>query len=193
MLKVLERKGMVRSEYVVPDRPSGPGRANILFMPTARAHDLFARLAVEATHDEEWENVKARVLSALRSGEESDYDDLLQELLAMMPQTSSPLAYGAEVITALLLTLRQAKQKFGPHSPIGLLLDNTAGRLGMSMLAGLAFGLSATHRANEHLLANLPEHIRRYEEAVQELSAERTELLRGLVGETVAVLRGEAR
>jgi len=193
MLRVLERKGMVRSEYVVPDRPPGPGRANVLFAPTALADELFARLSVDAGRDEEWEEVKARVLSALKAGRAADYDDLLRDLLALMPRTRSPLAYAAEVITALLLTLREAKYKFGPRSPLGLLLDNTASKLGMSMLAGLAFGLSATQRVNERLWANLPEHIRRYEAAVQELSAERAQSLRDFVGEMVAALRAEGR
>lgn len=191
MLKLLERKGMVRSEYAVPDRPPGPGRANILFVPTPLAHELFARLAADMARDEEWEEVKARVLSAFRSGKAADYDELLRDLLALMPRTNSPLAYAAEVITALLLTLRQAKQALGPHSPLGMLLDNTVGKLGMSMLAGLAFGLSATHRANERVLTNLPEHVRRYEAAVQELSAEAAQLLRDFVGEMVTALRGE--
>ena len=191
MLKLLERKGMVRSEYVVPDRPPGPGRASILFVPTPLAHELVARLAAETTRDEEWEEVKARLLSAVRSGKAADHDELLRDLLALMPRTSSPLAYAAEVITALLLTLRQAKQKLGPRTPLGMLLDNTAGKLGMSMLAGLAFGLSATHRVNERLLANLPEHVRRYEAAVQELSAEAAQSLRDFVGEMIAALQTE--
>lgn len=191
MLKLLERKGMVRSEYVVPDRPPGPGRANILFIPTPAAHELVARLAADATRDEEWEDVKARVLTALRSGEAADYDELLRDLLMLIPTTNSPLAYAAEVITALLITLHQTKQRLGPRSPLGMLLNNTAGKLGMSMLAGLAFGLSATRQVNERILANLPEHVRRYEAAVQELSVEADQALRDFVGEMVTALQGQ--
>lgn len=193
MMRVLERKGMVCSEYVVPDRPPGPGRANILFAPTPLAHELVARLAVEAGRDEEWEEVKARVLMALRSGGPPGYEDLLGEILARMPETRSPLAYAAEVLTALLLSLREAKHKFGPRSPLGILLDNTAGKMGMSMLAGLAFGLSAADRVNDRaharLRANLPDHIRRYEAAVQELDGARAQALREFVGDMVATLR----
>ncbi len=193
MMKLLESKGMVRSEYIVPDRPLGPGRANILFAPTPVTHELFARLTADMARDEEWEEVKARVLTALRSGEAADYDDLLRDLLVLIPTTSSPLAYAGEVITALLITLHQTKQRLGPCSPLGMLLDNTAGKLGMSMLAGLAFGLSATHQVNERILANLPEHVRRYEAAVQELSAEAAQSLRDFVGEMVAALRKKER
>ncbi|MDO8690061.1 MAG: helix-turn-helix domain-containing protein [Dehalococcoidia bacterium] len=189
MLKVLERKGMVRSEYLVADKPTRQGRANIVFAPTDHAHELFARLAGEDERDEEWEGVKARVLGALQEGRASDYDDLVRDVLDLMPRTRSPLAYSAEVITALLLNLYEAKQKFGPRSPLGMLLDNTAGKLGMSMLAGLAFGLSTTRRVNERLPANLPETVRRYEVAVGELSTERAQTLRDFVGEMVAALQ----
>lgn len=193
MLKVLERKGMVRSEYAIAERPPGPGRANVLFAPTPLAHEMFDRLAADAGHDEEWEQVKARVLSALRSGATVDYDDLARDILALLPKTRSPLAYAAEVITVLLLNLHEAKCKFGPRSPLGLLLDNTAGKLGMSMLAGLAFGLSATHRARQRLWNDLPGQIRRYEAAVQELSVERTQALREFVGEVVSALHATSR
>lgn len=188
MLKVLERKGMVRSEYAIAERPPGPGRASVLFAPTPLAQELFARLATESGRDEEWEQVKARVLSALRSNAGVDYDALVRDILALVPKTRSPLAYAAEVITVLLLNLHEAKCKFGPRSPLGMLLDNTAGKLGMSMLAGLAFGLSITHRARQRLWNDLPNQIRRYEAAVQELSAERTQVLREYVGEVVSAL-----
>lgn len=191
MLRVLERKDMVRSDYTLGERPAGPGRASIVFVPTAQAHELFARLAAESGRDEEWEEVKARVLTALRRGRATDRAELLSYVLAQMPQTNSPLAYAAEVITALLLTLRAAKHRFGPRSPLAMILDNTAGRFGMSMLVGLAFGLSATQRANDRLLANLPQLIGHYEAAVQDLTAERVQALRDFVGEMVVVLRAE--
>ncbi len=193
MLRVLERKGMVRSEYVVPDRPPGPGRASVLFAPTPLADELFARPGADAALDEEWEAVRARVLTALRSGEAAIRNDLLRDIVALVPNTRSPLAYAGEVITVLLLNLHEAKHKFGPRSPLGMLLENTAGKLGMSMLAGLAFGLSATHRARERLWVDLPKHIRRYEAAVQELSAERAQALREFVGEVVSALRAASR
>jgi len=49
MLRLLEGKGMVSSEYVMPKVTSGPGRSSILFFPTAEAIDLFSRLR-EARH-----------------------------------------------------------------------------------------------------------------------------------------------
>ncbi|MDO8670456.1 MAG: helix-turn-helix domain-containing protein [Dehalococcoidia bacterium] len=192
MLRVLERKGMLRAEYSLQQRAPGPGRANILFAPTPLAHELFARLAADAVFDNEWEDVKARVLTALRE-KGTNYDELLREILAHMPQTRSPLAYTGEVLTALLLTLREAKQKFGPRSPLVMLLDNTVSKLGMSMLAGLAFGLSASHDVSGRIRANLPEYVRRYEAAVQELSGEKMQALRDFVGETVAALQAEGR
>lgn len=193
MLKVLERKGMVRSEYVIPDRPPGPGRASVLFAPTPLADEVVGCVLNDVTLDEEWETVRRQVLTALRSGEAAIRNDLLRDVAALVPNARSPLAYAGEVITVLLLNLHEAKHKFGPRSPLGMLLENTAGKLGMSMLAGLAFGLSATHRAHERLWTDLPKHIRRYEAAVQELSAERVQALREFVGEVVSALQATGR
>lgn len=192
MLRVLERKGMVRSQYVVPERPPGPGRANIVFVPTQAAQELRDRLIGDVARDKEWEEVKAKVLATLHRHIASDDRDLLRDVLARLPQTRSPMAYAAQVITALLLTLQEAKYKLGPRSPLGILLENTSGKSGVSMLAGLAFGLSAMARVQERLWHNLPDHVRRYEAAVQELSAERVNALRDFTNEVVAALRGEA-
>jgi len=177
MLRLLEQKGMVSSEYTTPKATAGPGRSNILFSPTARAIDLFSRLAGESQKQEGWEDMKARILASLSKGKASEYEDLLRELLARVPEASSPLVRCAEVITALLLTLRETKHSFGRRSPVGKLLQAPAGRLGMSILAGLALGLCLADKKVQHRLSGFQRHIEKYEASLEELSPENLTLL----------------
>jgi len=172
MLRLLEQKGMVGSEYATPKVTSGPGRSSILFFPTAEAIELFSRLAGESQGQEEWEEVKAHIFLSLRKGKASEYQDLLRELLTRIPEAGSPLVRCAEVITALLLSLRETKHKFGRRSPVSMLLGAPMGSLGMSTLAGLALGLCLADQKMKRLLGNFQKYTKRYEASLRELSPE---------------------
>jgi DNA-binding MarR family transcriptional regulator len=174
MLRLLEQKGMVGTEYATPKVTSGPGRSSILFFPTAEAIELFSRLAGEnQEQEEEWEDVKARILLSLHQRKASDdYQGLLRELLVRIPEARSPLVRCAEVITALLLSLRETKHTFGRRSPVSMLLGAPVGSLGMSTLAGLALGLCLADKKAQHLLGNFQKNTKRYEASLQELSPE---------------------
>ena len=55
MLRLLEEKGMVSSEYHVAEGRSGPGRAERLFFPlNHRNRELAERLGAISPSDEEW-------------------------------------------------------------------------------------------------------------------------------------------
>ena len=185
MLRLLEQKGVVSSEYVMPKVTSGPGRSSILFFPTAEAIDLFSRLAGESQEQEEWEDVKAHILASLRQGKASDYQGLLHELLVRIPEARSPLVHCAEVITALLLSLREAKYKFRERSPVSMLLAASVSKLGMSILAGLALGLCLADQKVQRLLGDFQKYTKKYEASLQELSPESLRALHRFTQEVV--------
>jgi DNA-binding MarR family transcriptional regulator len=172
MLRLLERKGMVSSEYATPKATSGPGRSSILFFPTAEAVDLFSRLAGESQEQEDWEEVKARIMAGLSQGKASDYQDLLRELLVRIPEARSPLVRCAEVITALLLSLRQARHKLSGQGPVSILLRAPVSKLGMSTLAGVVLGLSLADRRMQRLVGDFQPYTEKYEASLRELSQE---------------------
>jgi DNA-binding MarR family transcriptional regulator len=172
MLRLLEQKGMVSSEYTTPKTTPGPGRSSILFFPTAEAIDLFSRLAGESQEQEEWEDVKAYILASLRQGKASDYQGLLRELLVRIPESRSSLVRCAEVITALLLSLRETKHTFGRLSPVSMLLETPVSKLGMSTLAGLALGLSLADKKVQQLLGDFQKYTKKYEASLQGLNPE---------------------
>ena len=169
MLRLLEQKGLISSEYATPKVTPGPGRSSILFFPTAEAIELFTRLAGGSLEHEEWENVKAHILASLC---QADYQGLLRELLARIPEAQSPLVRCAEVITAFLLSLREAKHTLGGQSPVSTFLGAPASKSGMSMLAGLVLGLSLTDQKVQWLLGDFQKYTKKYEASLQELNPE---------------------
>ncbi len=188
MLRLLEQKGMVSSKYTTPKATSGPGRSNILFSPTTKAIDLLSSPPGES-QEEGWEDVKAYIMAGLCQGKASEYGGILRELLARMPRASSPLVRCAEFITALLLTLRQTKHSFGQRSPVSKLLQAPLGRLGMSILTGLALGLCLADKKVKHGLTDLQKQIKRYETSLQRLSPENLILLHRFTLDVWKVLR----
>src|SRR5919204_432891 len=66
MLKLLEQKGYVHSEYVLSQAHSGPGRSSIAFLPTPKARAAVRLFAGQSVQNAEWEAVRERILSRLR-------------------------------------------------------------------------------------------------------------------------------
>jgi len=107
MLRLLEEKGLVISEYQLAESKSGPGRSEVVFIPSPEAHRLFASLAGE-TAGEGWEAIKTRALEKVRAGELYD-QELIKEVLARTPpEGPGPLRYCVEVMTIAALRLRSS-------------------------------------------------------------------------------------
>ena len=109
MLKLLEAKGLVRSEYVLDEREGGPGRSSVVFAPLLRAQELLSRLVTNPVEQSEWAQTVAHILGHLRQEQTPAGprdSGLLEELMAAIPKAMSPLAYSAQTLTALLLPVR---------------------------------------------------------------------------------------
>jgi hypothetical protein len=170
MFRLLEKKGMVRAEYGTPKENSGPGRSNILFLPTTEAIELFSHLAGNISEQHNWDDVKAHILADLGSGKADDCEDILSELLSRIPQHQSPLVQCAQTITALLLNLREVKQELAEQSSVDNLLRAPVSKLRMSILAGLILGLSHADKETQRLLCIYQEYAEKYEASLQELN-----------------------
>jgi hypothetical protein len=189
MFKLLEEKGMVTSQYATPKVTAGPGRSNVLFSPTAKTEELFSSLAGGSQYTHEWEDVKARILFGLEKGQASGYQDLLQELFTLIPEAQSPLVRCAEVMTALLLTLKESRQELEEQGPaINKLLAAPATNLRMSILAGLILGLSmADNHARK--IQDYCRYTEKYEASLQQLNKENLILLHQFTTRVLASLQ----
>ena len=191
MLRLLEERGLVASEYVLPEG-SGPGRSSIVFRPTEKAVTVMAQLAQlagERWDAAEWGEVKERILSALREGRGTDYQNLLDEILLRIPERKSPMLYATEMITAVLLSLHQLKEDTKASS----LLENlrTLGwprELALSALAGLTLGLTLVERANRRVTTLLLSYTQKYQDHLARLSAENKKRLSDFAQEVMKII-----
>src|SRR5206468_3082681 len=115
MLKLLEQKGYVGSEYVLSPAHSGPGRSSIAFTPTAKARAA-VRLFGGRSADAEWQAMRERILTQLREREPNDA--LLAELLAHISTLKSPVEFCAETAAALVLNLHTLTNRARGFNPL---------------------------------------------------------------------------
>lgn len=151
MLRILEGKGYLSADYVLGES-TGPGRSAVVFTP--KSH----------TPDAEWEQVRNRILTTLGRGEVSD-QQLLQDILGQLPSSTSPLAYCAQVMTALLLSVRsELRSRLSEHELVQVILaSNLPDTSSLNLLPGFALGLSFRERANRELRGRLVEYTQEYQ------------------------------
>lgn len=180
MLRLLGRKGYLSVDYVL-EEGSGPGRSTVVFTPRSRGPDA------------EWEQVRTRILSALGQDEASD-QELLQDILSRLPSSTSPLAYCAQVMTALLLNMRgELRSRLGEHELVQVLLaNNLPDTPSLNLLPGFALGLSFRERANRELRSRLVEYTREYQRRLDRLDARSRALLQEFLRTLVAQSRTNA-
>ena len=188
MLRLLEERGLVTSEYVLPEG-GGPGRSSIVFSPTEKAATVMAQLAGESWDTAEWDEVKARILAALRENKDTGYEDLLEEILLRIPERKSPMLYAAEMITAVLLSLHQLREEAKASG----LLENLRAlgwprELGLSALAGLTLGLTLVEKANRRITTLLLSYAQKYQDHLARLSAENKKKLSDFAQEVMRIV-----
>lgn len=179
MLRLLEEKGFVSSEYQLAPDKTGPGRAVRVFQPTQLAQKLFQSLA-EETGGADWEEVKQRILDKTRKGEIQERE-LMQEMLARIPsEGKSQVQYCVEVMTIVALRIRNIKgrillKKFFPE-----MLPDTkpARRTNLCLLGGFALGMLAIEDSSDREWEQqLLEHVQVYMDIVTKMDIRRCQLL----------------
>jgi DNA-binding PadR family transcriptional regulator len=171
MLRLLEEKGLVSSQYELANEKSGPGRSKILFLPTPRAHRLMQDLA-GSDMDAGWEAIKERVLSRISEGD-LEGDELAREVLARMPPEGlGSLRNCVEIMSILALRLRRsAGRKLLLQYLHKILPDpESANRANLGLLGGFAMGLLAQENSDDPEWGfELLEHVRRFQSHVVEM------------------------
>jgi hypothetical protein len=141
MLKVLESKGVVASEYVLDSDSHGPGRSAIKFYPRSMPNP--PALALSALDEAEWLQLRQRLLQRLAEVRDTNLPDVLNEMLARLSEYTSPLSYCMGVIAALLVNLRASGREFlSRHQSRTLHALVSSGELGLGTLTGLSIGSS---------------------------------------------------
>lgn len=171
MLRLLEEKGIVTSEYRVDSDKPVVGRSEVVFRPTERAHQVFVELAGDADKGN-WEDVKAQILENIQGGE-LHIRTLAEEMLARVPpDVPDPLRYCIEVMTIVVLRLGRGagRRVLAQHLPQIMEWKGTVTRSGLLLLGGFVLGLLANEDKNDvgwnQLLLR---HIQRYQSLVMDM------------------------
>ena len=171
MMRLLEDKGLVRSETV---RPQGHrSRSVVVFSPTERATALLPELTGDTLSKQEWERAKAGILQALEAGKDTDHQSLLDELLLRIPERKSPLLFGADMITAIILAFYElrdtaAAKKIFPS----LRWFGPPGWAVLYSLAGFSLALSLVEKANRRATSRLLSYSQQFREHLDNLTGE---------------------
>lgn len=169
MLRVLEKKGMVISQYLVPRESTGPGRANIVFQPTSKTIEQFAPAVEEASLHGEWKAVKASIIDSLENNHEG-HSELVNGLFEQAGRVRSPLPRCAQILTALLLSLRECKHAAFDEDLVKTMLKAPASGPGISSAAGFLLGLTLRDKKVRHNLRRHRGFIDKYIASVQIMS-----------------------
>jgi hypothetical protein len=175
MLKVLEKKGFAASSYALAAGHSGPGRSMVVFAPTPQATAILAPGTADDRLGEDWEGVRERVLNMLQEAPDTLSREALNDLLARLPEAKAPLVFCTQMIGALLLNMRRAKDRAGGLNPFRALAAlRTGDDAELGTLVGLSVGatLSADDEAGFALTGRLLDHARRYQASLGRLSEE---------------------
>jgi energy-coupling factor transport system substrate-specific component len=190
MLRLLKRKGMVASQYLLPKKHRGPGRSTVVFYPTQRAKSLLTRLGTEEGERREWEDQREKILQSLRK-RKNEYDEMLDELLSRIPDSKSPMLHSTEMITAIALQISQ----LGGEASARLLNEvrnlMAAGESGLSALAGLPLGLMIADGTDEDLSTKLISYVEGYQRSLSRLGAESKKALTEFFLEVLQTVEGE--
>jgi len=194
MLRLLEQKGYVSSEYRLSDDHVGPGRSMVLFRPTMKALRTFRHLLGEDVRSKEWEDVKEKVLSRIAAEGLPGDESLLEELLAAIPLSQDPLAYCGQVVAASLVRIRESLLSRVPE--FGMLRDMVNGEAtgwdALSLLPGFALGLAYAVRQSPSRLSRLTEYAKRYPAYLRQMDGRARARLLRFSREIMAALQAAA-
>ena len=172
MLRLLEEKGQVTSQYQLDPEKSGPGRTVRVFMPSSEALETARHLGLLNT---DWETFKQRILEKINKGDIKN-PELAEEFLALVPpEGPQSLQYCTEVLTATALRLRHNPQRRQLVTYMDTLISEqeASSPATLCLLGGLAFGVLAEENSEDQdYIREIVDHIRKYKAAIQEMGDE---------------------
>jgi hypothetical protein len=174
MLKLLEKKGVAASSYVLGEGHAGPGRSMVVFYPTHNAAKFLTQLRHEVLGGDEWHQAKELLLQRIRETQESNYAEAVREILAQLPDVKTPLMYCTEMIGVLLLNLASASKQTGELVPFRALNSLTVrDEVGLGTLAGFSLASIISNQAGDpSFISKLDSHTKKFQTHLSELSEE---------------------
>lgn len=194
MLKVLEQKGYVSSEYHLTEDHTGPGRSMVLFRPTLKTLRTFRHLLGEDARHQEWDVIREKLLRRLATADSSHDEQWIADLLATIPESRDPLLYCGHVVAASLWSmkdlLRHRVYEWSIFRKVERADASSFDALGL--LPGFALGFAYALRRHSSWLARLAECVERYQAYLLQLDEEGRARLLSFSHDMVDALRASS-
>jgi len=186
MLKTLERKGFLTSQYEVDQKKKYPGRARVMFMPTQLVNLVLSGKTLEdMVPVKEFQLLKERLMSFSDKAAEITPEELMEQMRAELSNVENPLVFCAYVVTIFILQLQVLNK-----SSISLLksgaLEVSAGKIGLAMFVGAAFGTLVKVTSQVQLLSHMVECISGFQKNLAKLNQLEQALLMDFLSEALA-------
>ncbi len=194
MLRRLEQRGLAEAAYHRPDGVQGPGRASVVFVPTADGIDSLLGAREDDPAPGEWELARSRILEKLHDAKKAGYEALLEDLVFRLQPHQSPLVYLTEMATAIVLGLHTLREDLETRTLRSLLSSiGLPGEGGLSALGGLGAGLSMVERLNKRIAHAFQAQISKYQALLGDLSRANRRRLVDFTQELVDVVAGDSQ
>lgn len=190
MLRLLEEKGVVKSEYRITPGKTPVGRAEVVFLPTPLAAHRFSELANGADFND-WESVKSQILARIQSGAVCDPAFAAELLARIPPDAPDSLRYCIEVMTLLILRVGKGNGRRILEERLPQIREwkDSFSKSGLIILGGFVLGLLAMDNTlvfdrDQSIL----EHIQRYQSLVMDMEPRLIRRLAESINETFSLV-----
>lgn len=188
MLRLLEERGLLQSEYRLPEEDRGPGRSTVFFVPTPVAYRV-ADNPTRTADQEAWEYAKLYILEQLQEGKEIGYHTFLEELVSRIPERRSVLIYLTEMVTATMLSLEGLREKVGTDDLIKRLQRiGLPDEINLNSLPGVSVSLSMVRQINKKTARFLLEQSGKFQTQLAHLGEENRNRLSDFAREVARIL-----
>lgn len=181
MLRVLEKKGYVSSQYILDKDASEPGRSLVNHYPTEKALRIFGQKrhlgkGPRKRHlrgGRDWSIFQRKILEGLEGEKNPDLKELLKKSLLNLKGQISPVRYCAEVMATALIFFRNMKEGELKNSVTKIIKKIwQAGETKLSSLAGFLVGLCVLDSPDRDLAESFMACLPLYERYIEEMDEE---------------------
>ncbi|MGG1597457.1 Lrp/AsnC family transcriptional regulator [Paenibacillus naphthalenovorans] len=179
MLKEIEKLGFISRSYEVNTKETG--RSHVVFVPTAKASDLFRQSRNETFNVEDWKKTVDNIAALLKDLRNSSLNESIRKMLDEIPKVSTRINFCAYIIGLFLMYLKKLGGK--TESLIYHIVQKAPSKeTGMTMFVGTVLG-TAIQTINDELGLEITELVSKFLQSIEELSGEEKEMLSAFLNE----------
>lgn len=186
MLKTLERKGFLTSQYEVDQEKKYPGRARVMFAPTQLVNLVLSGKTLEDMAPvKEFQLLKERLMFFYDKTTKTAPGELVEQMRTELSGVENPLVFCAYVITILILQL-QTLSKTSISLLKNVALEVSEGKIGLAMFVGAAIGSMAKTASQVQLLSHMADCLSGFQKNLAILNRSEQALLMDFLSEMLA-------